>query len=138
MFECVKDFIAEIETAVNEEVASSKRGISKLKAISNAYVKYYIQYPGIFELFFMEKVTDLGYNNPSIKLVHSVLDSLCENEWNYCKEKKIFTTQEIKIKKELLKNALLGTLLFYLNRYAPSDYTEFTELVNKQLSSILK
>jgi AcrR family transcriptional regulator len=48
IFECVKDFQAECEDHVRRETKNSARGKEKIEAIVKAYVKYFVQYPGIF------------------------------------------------------------------------------------------
>ncbi len=137
VFECAKEFQLECEEAIKHDTQKSEPGISKIKDITHSYIKYFVQYPGIFELFFLERVNDLGYNNPTISLVYSFLDRLCEDEWNYCIEMKICSKNEAKLKKETLKNTTVGILLFYLNRYSPSNYKDFIEITNRQLNSIL-
>ncbi len=137
VFECAKDFERECTELVQTETKNSKRGKLKIKSISKSYVKYFVQYPGIFELFFLERITDLGHKNPTINLVYSLLDNLCEDEWNYCIEQDIYSKKEVEIKKELLRNSLVGLLLFYLNRHTPQNYNEFFELTNRQIESII-
>lgn len=137
VFECAKDFERECTELVQTETKNSKRGKLKIKSISKSYVKYFVQYPGIFELFFLERITDLGHKNPTINLVYSLLDNLCEDEWNYCIEQDIWSKNDIEIKKELLRNSLVGLLLFYLNRHTPQNYNEFFELTNRQIESII-
>lgn len=101
-------------------------------------MKYFVQYPGIFELFYLEKTYDLGHKKPTINLIYSFLDSLCEQDWNYCLDKKIFSESEIEIKKEALRNVTVGVLLFYLNRYNPPKYDEFIKLTERQINYVFK
>lgn len=137
VFECIKDFEIECEETIKRETSKSRRGIPKIKAIVQSYMKFFVQYPGIFELFYLEKINVLGYKNPSINLVYSLLDSLSEKEWDYCIAKKIYSKKEVETKKELLKNTSVGVLLFYLNRFNPNNYKDFTDLTNRQLNAIL-
>ena len=138
IFECIKDFQQECKTLTISETENIKSGKPKIKGIINSYVKYFIQYPGIFELFYLEKVNEIGYNNPAIELVYNILDDLCKDEWNICKKNKIYTQSEIDIKKTLLRNLVVGNLLHYLNRYSPPNYVEFKDQLNKQLDYLLK
>lgn len=137
VFECAKDFESECTEIVKAETKKSERGIAKIKSISKSYIKYFVQYPGIFELFFLERITDLGHKNPTINLVYFLLDNLCEDEWNYCIEQKIWSKKDVEIKKELLRNGLAGSLLFYLNRHMPQNYNEFVEITNRQIEEIV-
>jgi AcrR family transcriptional regulator len=137
VFECVKDFQIECEQSVKLETIGSKRGIPKIKSITKSYVKYFVQYPGIFELFFLERINDLGQKKPTVNLVYTLLDSLCEEEWDYCLKKNIYSKKEIELKKELLRNAIVGILLFYINRHIPSSYSDFMLLTNRQIDLII-
>jgi AcrR family transcriptional regulator len=137
VFECVKDFKSDLVEIVHNETFSSKRGVPKIKAIINSYIKFFVQYPGIFELFFMERVTDLGYKNPTLQLVYSILTDLCTEEWKYLADKNLFSQKEVKYKKDVLNNIVVGSLLFYLNRYTPSNYKDFSELMDRQINGIL-
>lgn len=137
VFECVKDFQAECEQIVLTEAKNSKRGPQRIKKITSSYIKYFVQYPGIFELFYLEGINDLGYKSPIPKTIYCMLDNLCESEWNYCIEKKIYSKKLVEIKKETLRNVTAGILLFYLNRYNPQDYNEFIELCTRQINVIL-
>ena len=137
VFECVKDFQSECEQSVNLETASSRRGKTKIKAITKSYVKYFVQYPGIFELFFLERINDLGQKKPTINLVYSLLDHLCDDEWNYCLVENIYSKKEIELKKELLRNSIIGALLFYINRHIPSNYSDFVQLIDRHIDLII-
>lgn len=137
VFECVKDFQVECEKSVKLETIGSKRGLSKIKSITKSYVKYFVQYPGIFELFFLERINDLGQKKPTVNLVYSLLDYLCEEEWDYCLREKIYSKKEIEFKKELLRNNIMGVLLFYINRHTPDNYTDFLQLTNRQIDLII-
>lgn len=138
IFECVKDYQLECEEHVKLETKNSKHGYSKIKNITTSFMKYFVQYPGIFELFYIEKTNDLGYKHPTINLIYSFLDKLCDEEWNYCIKNKICTKKEAEIKKETLKNVTAGILLFYINRHNPQSYKEFVTITERQLNSILK
>jgi len=137
VFECVKDFQSECEQIVHAESKNSKHGPPRIKKMTSSYIKYFVQYPGIFELFYLEGINDLGYKSPVPKTIYYMLDKLCEEEWNYCNEKNIYSKKVIDLKKETLRNVTAGILLFYLNRYNPQDYKEFVEIVDRQLTTIL-
>lgn len=136
IFECVKDFQAECAEIVKNGSKNSKHGIPKIKAITHSYIKYFIQYPGIFELFYIEGINNLGSGNPTILLIYNLLDDLCKKEWDYCVDKKVCTKKEAEFKKETLKHVTVGLLLFYLNRHSPNDYKDFISLTERQINGI--
>lgn len=137
VFECIKDFQSECQEIVNSETENSARGIEKIKMVTRSYIKYFIQYPGIFELFYLEKTGDLGHKKPTLTMIYNFLDVLYGDEWNYCVENNIFSKESAETKSNILKNLSVGMLLFYLNRFSPADYSKFIELSNKQIDYIL-
>ncbi|MBK7104826.1 MAG: TetR/AcrR family transcriptional regulator [Ignavibacteriae bacterium] len=137
IFECVKDFQSECEEIVKFETQNSERGLYRIKKVTISYLKFFVQYPGIFELFFLEKANDLGQKKQTINLIYNFHDKLCENEWKHCIENNICTKEIADLKMETLKNLSVGILLFYLNRFNPANYNDFVELTERQLDSIL-
>ncbi len=137
VFECVKDFQEECESYIKNETKKSPLGIERIKATTKGYMKFFIQYPGIFELFFIEKMNAINGKQPTVEVICYFLDRLCQDDWNYCIRKKILT-QEIADKKmkELRYNST-GMLLIYLNRQQPSTYNDFIKLIDIQLNEIL-
>ena len=137
IFECVLDFQEECTKQIKMDAENSPSGTEKINSITKSYMKYFVQYPGIFELFFLEGVSDIGSKQSTTKLIYTFLDRLCEDEWNYCVREKIFTPEESKIKAEQIKYVVTGLLLFYINRRDPNTYTEFSETTKIQLDHIL-
>lgn len=138
IFECVLDFQEECETFVKVETEFLPRGIEKINGISKAYVKYFIQYPGTFELFFLEKTNDLANKQPTIKMIASFLDKLTNAEWEFCISEKIIDLKDATVKRNTLNFTVLGMLLLYLNRKQPETYKEFSDELETQLNTILK
>lgn len=138
IFECVVDFQEECEVFVKSETKKTQQGIEKIKAISKAYIKYFIQYPGIFELFFLEKTSDLARKQNITELIYTFFDKLCDEEWNYCIQNKLVKRSEAELMKAALKYLVTGMLLFYINRRQPVTYKEFSEITELNLNNILK
>lgn len=138
IFECVKDFRDECIQTVKSETDSLPHGLEKIEGIAKAYIKYYIQYPGVFELFFLEKTSDLAGKQPTIEMIYRLLDDLCNEEWQHCVDNKLFSNDEAELKRGELKFVVHGLLLFYLNRKQPSSFKEFFALSNIQLKNVLK
>jgi len=137
VFICVKDFMEECRQIVETECAEVPSGKEKIRAVFKSYIKYFIQYPGIFELFFLENMYDLGAKQPTSKMIFSFPDELCEKEWDYCISQNIYTKEETEQLKQDLKFAVTGMLLFYLNRRIPEDYNSFTKMVDGKLKQAL-
>ena len=50
---CIFDFIEEGKEFILDETKNIPKGKDKLEAIIKSYIKFFIQYPGIFELFYI-------------------------------------------------------------------------------------
>jgi AcrR family transcriptional regulator len=137
IFYCVKDFQTECELHVKEKTEKITAGPKRLKAINKAYLEYFIQYPGIFELFFIEKLSDITGNQEASALIVSFLDRLCEQDWNYCIEHKLTTEKDAARIKATLLNVTTGLLLLYIHRRHPKDYTEYIKLAGSQIDHLL-
>lgn len=137
IFVCVEDFQDECAEFIRNETMNLPRGIDKVKSIIKSYMKYFVQYPGIFELFFLERISDISNKRSNIKLIHTFLDRLCSDEWNYCINKKIIRAEEASIMKEQIRYIVAGLLLFYINRRHPDTYSKFMEITDIQLNNIL-
>jgi AcrR family transcriptional regulator len=136
VFECVKDFQQECTHFITEKVGNISPGIEKLRAISKAYVEYFVEYPGIFELFYIEKMSSYGNSTETAELIYTFLDRLCENDWVIYQESLNLDDDFIDKLKDQLRSTLIGLLLFYLNRNYPDNYSEFITRMEKQLAYI--
>lgn len=101
-------------------------------------MKFFIQYPGIFELFFLEKTSDLARKQNTAELIYTFFDKVCADDWDYCIQNKIVKKNDAELMKVILKNFVAGNLLFYINRRLPSNYKEFVEMNELHLNYILK
>ena len=137
IFLCVKDFQNECESFIGDETRKTPRGTEKIKAITKAYINYFVQYPGIFELCFIEKISNIDSKQPITELIATFPDRLCQTEWEYCINEKICSKEEADIKMKQLRFSVTGMLLLYLNRMQPTDYKEFISTADGQLDEIL-
>jgi AcrR family transcriptional regulator len=137
VFECVVDFQQECAEQVKTQTENISPGVDKIKAITTSYMQYFVQYPGIFELFFLEKISDLSNKPENTERIVTFLDRLCEEEWQICINSNIYSSEEAENKAEQMKLVVTGILLYYINRLHPDSYTEFLETTDKQLALIL-
>lgn len=133
IFFCVRDFQDECEQFVHCETEKCPRGTEKIREIVKSFIKYFVQYPGIFELFYLERMSDIGNRQPTVKLIYTFLDRLCAEEWNYCIERGMINVQEKNMASDQLRYLVTGLLLFYLNRNIPSKYNKFNVIIEYQL-----
>jgi len=137
IFECVKDFQSECEEFVSAKVVGLPGGIGRLRGIVKAYLEYFTEYPGIFELFFIERLSDVSANPQTTGLISSFLSRLCAEDWELCIQQTIFGREEAEIKQAELRYFTTGLLLFYLNRRDPDSYCQFQEQADLHLKNIL-
>jgi AcrR family transcriptional regulator len=136
VFLCVNDFQEECKLFVENQTKKSPNGLPKLKATIKAYINYFVEYPGIFDLFYLAKVGDFGNKQTTINLISNSLDSVCEAEWNYCIQHNLLPIEKVDSIKSSLKYTVVGLLLLYLNRRKPESYSDFINLTNTQVDSL--
>ncbi len=137
VFLCVNDFQEECNQYVLERTKTRSNGLEKLNATILAYIEYFLEYPGIFDLFFLEKVGDFGNKQTIISAIDSSLDSVCVSEWNYCVSNSLIPVDKVESLKSQLKFTVIGLLLLYLNRRIPESYNEFLGQAKTQIDLIL-
>ena len=138
VFLCVNDFQEECASEIVLKVKKIPRGIERIKAITKAYIGYFVQYPSVYNLFFVEKLGDIGQKQPTSNLIFTFLDRLCADEWDYCIKNQQTGENEVAIIKQELNYVSCGMLLFYMNRIQPADYKEFIETIDIQINAIMK
>jgi AcrR family transcriptional regulator len=138
IFLCVTDFQEECKKFAEEQTQKSEKGISKLKNTVVAYIHYFVEYPGIFDLFYLTKAGSLVHKPSTLNTIGTSLDNVCEEEWQYCISQNLFSAEEAEKRKEQLRFLVAGMLLFFLNRRIPGTYDSFISQVNFQIEQILK
>lgn len=137
VFLCVNDFQEECTSEIVQKTGNIPQGTERIRAITKEYILYFVQYPSIFNLFFIEKLGDIGQKQPAANLIFTFLDRLCADDWEYCLNKRNGKLEDIELAKQQLKFASCGMLLYYMNRIQPASYQEFTATVDNQIDSIL-
>lgn len=133
IFICVKDFMAECGAFVDEQTIKSQPGKARLKFRMKAYINYFIQYPGIFELFYVERMNDIGKTQPTAVLIYEFTDRIGKADFEAMVLENTITPETAELIKLNLRNSIAGLLLLYNNRLQPVEYNEFTAMVEKQI-----
>jgi len=137
VFVCVQDFAAECRQFVEDETDGIAPGRPKIESIGKSYIKFFIQYPGIFELFFLERIGNFGHQQKNIERIHSLLDELCAESWEACRDD-FADAESIERRKEQLRFSIVGQLLLYLNRHQPAGYHDFLDQADRLIATILQ
>jgi AcrR family transcriptional regulator len=137
LFECVQDFQEECRVFAEDRASSQPDCRAMLKAKVVAYVTYFTEYPGIFELFYTARVGDLGNKESTLDIIAHSLDNICEPEWQYCMENGSVSEEKATMIKARLRYTITGLLVLYLNRRRPLTYPAFREELQRQVDDII-
>jgi len=136
VFECVQDFLQECDEFIIDEVKGIEPGIERVRAINKAYIKYFVQYPGIFELFYIEKTTDLAHKQPTIETIDRFLGEITKQDWQVAIDAKLVEAEGAELLQEQIKFFVIGVLITYMNRLVNSNYHDIMNMIDKHLSYI--
>lgn len=137
VFICVNDFMLECESFVEDQTRQHQPGRQRLKRRMIAYIQYFTQYPGIFELFFIERMNSIGSQHPTAAAIYLFTDRLTEADLAAMVGKSMADKETAENIRLSLRNAATGMLLFYMNRMQPDGYRTFIETAERQLDFIL-
>lgn len=138
IFLCVNDFYEECAQHVHDHTKKQERGLKRLRASVKAYADFFVQYPGIFSLFFMEDFGSYKDKEKLSAIIGLSLDKVCEEEWNYCVARGIVETERVSLLKSQLRYIVLGLLLLYIRGRASFSYTELVSRLNSQFDALLQ
>jgi len=122
IFSCVEDFMAECREFVANDMPGNISGEEALIAVSKSYTKFFVQYPGIFHLFFQEKANKISTAKSNMNAIDLLFDSLVEEKWKSIVEQKKETDKQFSQTQEFHKLALHGILLLFFNNRSNWDY----------------
>ncbi len=131
VFECVKDFAEECREFAGQELHPAEYGPERIKSITRSFIRFFVQYPGIFELFFIESLPGVTHIDKTSELIDSILKDLLRDDWSHIgrnSSKKDLLQEKME---KLHKNMVYGLLLMYLNRRIPADYDSFIASYNE-------
>ena len=137
LFRCVEDFCQEVGDFVAARTEGGAPGREGLCRTARAYVEYFVEYPGVFELFFLERLGGFGDRTETAALITGLLGRLCEPRLAECIADGTYTAGEAAAVEEGLRCMLPGMLLLYENRLAPDNYEEFMQSVDAQLGRVI-
>lgn len=136
--ECIKDFAEECKEYVERKTKNLPDGPEKLKAIIKSYAGYFLEYPSIFDIFFLEKISKIEKKKETTRLIVNLLENLCEPQWRYLVEHEYIASHNADKAKSILRYQIPGLLLFFLNRNNPDSPREFYSLIDNQLDKLIR
>jgi AcrR family transcriptional regulator len=124
---CLFEFIDEIKDYIIQNMNKELFGNDKIKDFYNLFTRYFIQYPSIFQLVYIESNSFFRSNYGSEKNLGERLIDLIKSElsadWKIALTDK--SDNELDNLQRNLYYSVLGQLLSYINRNEPKDYKEY-------------
>lgn len=137
VFICVADFQEECREYVDDRNQANLKGFPVIKARLIAFMDFFIQYPGIFELFYLERLSGLSGKLPVADLIASFPARLNEKEWQTLIHEGVTDLEGASRLQSELNAMVTGFLLLYMNRQTPADYQDFMKQAGRSLDSLL-
>jgi AcrR family transcriptional regulator len=126
VFCCVDDFMDECRIYIEENPAAKR---STLAGVSVLYVKFMIQYPGIFGLLFLQKPSDLSTKPSDLEKINTFFETLTGRCWEKIQQEKHLTDEQTAKAKLTHTAAVHGLLMLYLNRRMNVSFKAFVWMV---------
>ncbi|HAK46421.1 MAG TPA: hypothetical protein DCO79_10955 [Spirochaeta sp.] len=137
IFECVRDFQTELEESIVPAIDSSNTAKDKIRGGITAWVNYFVQYPGIFELFFLERIGEVGNRSDIADLIYNSIVPACSDGLEQWVSEGRLSEEQAVGKLNTLRFQITGLMLYYSNRKNPADYSKLMQLLNRQIDQIL-
>ena len=137
IFECVVDFQRELSDTAEQAAAAAEPGEERLKAGLTAWLNYFIQYPGIFELFFLERMGDFGNMGETAEVIRNSIESAASPGIDDLINGGRFNEEDRNTLIDVLRFNLTGLILYYSNRRYPPDYPSLISEMKNQIELIL-
>ena len=112
---------------VEKESEKKEAKSTPLLGLSKNYAKFFIQYPGIFELFYQQKMSAISTQQSNLRSLYEFFDTLTEREWERIRKGK--SHKELLLIRENHKLAIHGLLSFYLNRRKEMEYNSLMKKI---------
>lgn len=137
IFICVQDFMTDCETMIEEQSSDMQPGYERLKKRMKIFIQYFTQYPDIFELFYVERMNDIGDQQGTARMIYTFMDKNIDADIQTLKANHSINDSKAENIKLSLNNSIAGLLLFYNNRLQPNDYKEFLRIADQQIDLCL-
>lgn len=131
------DFLKECGDFINNEKHPVLKGKARIISLTKAYMKYFVQYPSIYELLFIEKPNSCLKGDSLIGSVEAFYNELLIEEWEYFAKHKDISSEQLETLKDVNKSMIHGYMLFNMSRKSGFNYKEFIDNIDKNIESIL-
>lgn len=137
VFLCVEDFQNECRAHAETRVKPGSGSIEKIIEATTGYAEYFTEYPGIFELFYLERMMGFGYHPRISAIIADSYIHATQSAWHGAGEELRIKGSNEEYLKRIIRDTVVCELLLYLNRRIPEDYQQFNESLRNHISLIL-
>ena len=134
IFECVLFFREELDSAVSAMADKGETWQEKIRNGVTAWVNYFVQYPGIFELFFLERMGSIGNRKDIAKTIFQSIEPACRPALALLRSVKGLGEETAEAVTDSIRYVVAGMMLFYVNRREPDDYSLLIRKLEQQLA----
>ena len=124
---CIEDYLKECKEFILAQQHSDKPGEGRLMSKAKAYMKFFVQYPNIFDVIFLEKTYEISSQDKIMVMVNELFDNIFCDDWANLESPYKISMNSNDYKKQTFYMLMNSLLLFYLNRRQPATYSQFTE-----------
>ena len=138
IYECMVQFRRECLDFIESDIPQTD-DLTPEENIRNkvrAMVKYFVQYPGIFDLFYLEKTRELRVLREKTGSVVTMLPDALGADWEAFCHSRGLEGGEKSLLSERLTYIFTGMLLLFMNRSYPPGYQEFLAKLDEQLDTL--
>lgn len=137
LYQCIGDFQQECEVFAHNRAKNETLPALLLRKTILGYMHYFVEYPGVFELFYLNRMGEAAYQSPALDAISLSLDKVCGPVGIAYAQSKQLDSEALSMLMASVKFTVLGMLLLYLNRNAPTSYDAFFAEAEKQINALL-
>jgi AcrR family transcriptional regulator len=138
IFACIEDFMKDCREFVTENSKKATAGRDRFHLVTRCYMNFFVQYPGIFELFYSLKPSSISTGKSDLETLYNFFDTLTEKDWvEACKASRA-PMAENDARRKYHKLAIHGIMSMYLNRRLDTGYKEFADKIDEINDFFLK
>lgn len=131
IFSCVQDFMAECREFVHKDISENQSAKEGIAAVSCSYAKFFVQYPGIFDLFYQTRASQISTPKSDFKAIDTFFDSLVAKQWQIIRAERSCGEEAAQKAQRYHKFALHGLLTFFLNKRIDGDFRLLMHSINE-------
>ena len=131
-------FLKECQEQISKKKHPKEEGWERFKSLSKSYVNYFVQYPGIFELIFVEQMREVAVSELLSNEVDTFFNEVFSSGYQFAISNDRNDIQNISALKNVHISILNGMLSLYLLKRSNWGYKDFITDFDSALDFALK